>query len=154
VRRAKDNAIMINSSRKKYSDFYVFQTFFVTLWNKVYCIMDASVLLSKGYVNEVISDYVEVVDNIDEIIKQTGYKGKFIAKKMGLSESAFYQKKRNKSFTHTEMQQIVAMMDDDGEDDDAIESAYFMKILRDRENETPITLEELVARRNAKKQKQ
>jgi hypothetical protein len=93
------------------------------------------------------------VDNIDAIIKQTGYKEKFIAKKIGLSESTFYQKKRNKSFTHTEMQQIVAMMDDDGEDDDAIESAYFAKILRERENEPTVTLEELVAQRNAKKQK-
>ncbi|MDR1886857.1 MAG: hypothetical protein LBQ70_02970 [Prevotellaceae bacterium] len=115
--------------------------------------MSASVLLSKNYVNEVIGDYVEIVDNVDEIIKQTGYKGKFIAKKMGLPESTFYQKKRNRSFTHAEMQQIAALMDDDGEDDDAVELAYFAKALKERENEPTVTLEELVAQLDAKKQK-
>jgi predicted transcriptional regulator len=115
--------------------------------------MGASILLSKDYVNEVIGDYVEIVDNIDEIIKQTGYKGKFIAKKMGLPESTFYQKKRNRSFTHAEMQQIAALMDDDddGEDDDAVELAYFAKALKERENETPIPLDEFISQFNAKR---
>jgi hypothetical protein len=40
--------------------------------------------------------------------------------------------------------------DDDFEDDDAIEDAYFMKILKERENEATIPLDDLIARFNAK----
>jgi predicted transcriptional regulator len=75
--------------------------------------MDANILLSKSYVSEVVSDYQNVVCHVDEIIGQTGYKGKFIAKKLGLPASTFYQKKRRKSFSIKEMKQIVELMDED-----------------------------------------
>jgi hypothetical protein len=95
--------------------------------------MSVNISVSKSYANEIISDYVEIVGQVDSIIKQTGYKGNFIAKKMGLPTSTFYQKKRKKSFTYQEMQQLIALMDDD--DNEALEDKYFMKYFEERENE-------------------
>jgi predicted transcriptional regulator len=94
--------------------------------------MNTNVLLSKTYVNEIVSDYREIVNNVDEIIAQTGYKGKFIAQKLGIPESSFYQKKRMKTFSLNEIERIVDLMDEDDED---IEDEYFMKLYKERENE-------------------
>jgi predicted transcriptional regulator len=112
--------------------------------------MNVNISVSKTYANEVINDYVEIVGQVDSIIKQTGYKGKFIAKKMGLPESTFYQKKRKKTFTYQEMRQLIALMD---EDDDNLELEYFAKVLKERENETPVPLDEFIARFNAEREK-
>jgi hypothetical protein len=59
--------------------------------------MDTNILISKTYADEVVRDYAEIVEGVDAIIKQTGYKGRFIAKKLGLPESSFYQKKRKRA---------------------------------------------------------
>jgi predicted transcriptional regulator len=99
--------------------------------------MSTNVLLSKTYISEILNDYQEIVLKIDEIIAQTGYQGKFIAQKLGLPESTFYQKKRRKSFTLDEMKQLVELMDEE-EDDDDIEDEYFMKIYKEREHEEVI----------------
>jgi predicted XRE-type DNA-binding protein len=94
--------------------------------------MSTNILLSKDHISNVVNDYSKIVSQVDEIIAQTGYKGRFIAKKLGIPESSFYAKKRNKSFTLNEMLRLVDMMD---EDDDAIEDAYFMKIYEERKND-------------------
>jgi predicted transcriptional regulator len=111
--------------------------------------MSTSILLSKDYINEVISDYQEIVSQVDEIIKQTGYKGKFIAEKMGLPESTFYQKKRQKSFTFEEIKQLVELMDDE-EDDDALEDEYLLKLCKECENEEAIPFDDFVAQLRSK----
>jgi predicted transcriptional regulator len=105
-------------------------------------------LLSKYYVKEVVGDYSEIMSQINDILAQTGYKGKFIAKKLGIPESSFYQKKRKKSFSLKEMTQIVELMDDDDddfEDEDKLEDAYFRNNFKEREKESPIPLESLKA---------
>jgi predicted transcriptional regulator len=115
--------------------------------------MSTNISISKTYASEVISDYAEIVEKVDAIIKQTGYKGKFIAKKLGLPESSFYQKKREKTFTVKEMQQLVNLMNkEEDDDDDAIELAYFAPILKERENEIPIPLEDFISQYYAEKQ--
>jgi predicted transcriptional regulator len=98
--------------------------------------MNTDTLLSKDYVNEVIEDYGEIIHQVDKIIRQTGYKSSFIAKKLGLPESTFYLKKRNKTFTFIEMKRLVELMDD--EDDDEIEDAFFAKIHEERKNDPVI----------------
>jgi hypothetical protein len=50
-----------------------------------------------------------------------------------------------------EPKQAEPLTDNDAcEDDDAIEDAYFMKILKERENEATIPLDDIIARFNAK----
>ena len=112
--------------------------------------MDTNTLISKTYAKEVVCDYEEILGNVDSIIKQTGYKGRFIAKKLGLPESSFYQKKRKRAFTVKEMQQLVNLMDEENDD---IEDAYYAKLLDERKNEPVISLEEFMSRINAKRQK-
>jgi predicted transcriptional regulator len=99
-------------------------------------------LLSKCYVKEVVGDYSEIMSQINEILGQTGYKGKFIAKKLGIPESTFYQKKRRKTFSLKEMQQIVELMDDF--EDDEIEDEYFRNF-NERDNEGTLPLDALRA---------
>ncbi|MDR1594115.1 MAG: hypothetical protein LBS43_06470 [Prevotellaceae bacterium] len=94
--------------------------------------MDTSMSLSKSYVSEVVNNYCKVVGNVDAIIEQTGYKGKFIAKKMGIPESSYYVKKRNKSFTLSEILRLVDLMD---EDDDDLEDEYLLKLCAECEND-------------------
>jgi predicted transcriptional regulator len=115
--------------------------------------MEINITVSKSYANEVVSDYKEIVDQIDSIIKQTGYKGKYIAKKLGLPESTFYQKKRNKSFTHEEMGQIISLLEEEEDDDDAIENEFFIKLFKEREHDeiVPNGFETLKKIRNARR---
>jgi predicted transcriptional regulator len=94
--------------------------------------MDTNILLSKTYVSEIVRNYSKVVNNVDEIIAQTGYKGKFIAKKLGIPESSFYVKKRNRSFTLDEIIRLVDMMD---EDDAALEDEYLLKLCKECRND-------------------
>jgi hypothetical protein len=94
--------------------------------------MDANILLSKIYVSNIVNDYCKIVGNVDKIIAQTGYKERFIAEKLGISESLFYNKKRNKSFTLDEMVRLVDLMD---EDDDALGDEYLLKLCKECEND-------------------
>jgi hypothetical protein len=52
--------------------------------------MSTTVLFSKNYVNKVINDYKEITQQVNNILDQTGYKGKYVAQKLGLPESTFY----------------------------------------------------------------
>jgi hypothetical protein len=96
--------------------------------------MDTNIFLSKNYISEVVEDYGEVIRQVDTIIRQTGYKSSFIAKKLGLPESTFYLKKRKKTFTFAEMKRLVELMDED-EDDGDLEDRYLMNLYKGHENE-------------------
>ena len=75
--------------------------------------------MPKPYLLEVLSDYSEVENNIGVIIQSSGYKNQYIAQKLNLPLSTFYVKKKAKSFTSKEVEQIVRMLDDDDADDNA-----------------------------------
>jgi predicted transcriptional regulator len=107
-------------------------------------VMSTKVVLSKDYVKEIVDDYTEIVSHVNEIIGQTGYKGKVIAEKLGIPESSFYQKKRKKSFSLKEMQQIVELMDEEEDDDDEIEDEYFKKVYEERKDGENIDFEDLL----------
>ncbi|MDR2011214.1 MAG: hypothetical protein LBQ22_12115 [Bacteroidales bacterium] len=102
--------------------------------------MSTDVLLSKCYVKEVVNDYYDIVSRVNEILAQTGYEGKIVAQKLGIPESAFYRKKRRKSFSLKEMMQIVELMNEDGKD---IENEYFKRIYEERKDGKNITLDGL-----------
>jgi hypothetical protein len=102
--------------------------------------MDTNTTLSKTYASEMLNGYINIVENVNDIIDMTGYKGKYIAKKMGIPATTFYQKRRRKSFTTNEIKLLIDLMDDD---DDAIEDAFFMKISKERENDDCVSLDVL-----------
>ncbi|MDR3245378.1 MAG: hypothetical protein LBT50_02980 [Prevotellaceae bacterium] len=57
--------------------------------------------------------YFEAVDNLDLILKESGYKMAFIAKKLEIPISTFYLKKRQKSFTSQELRSIMNLIEID-----------------------------------------
>ncbi|MDR2011213.1 MAG: hypothetical protein LBQ22_12110, partial [Bacteroidales bacterium] len=65
--------------------------------------MNTSIALSKDYLNEVVSNYQELMNHIDEIIALSGYRKESVAEKLGLSKSDFYRKEHNKSFNLEEI---------------------------------------------------
>ena len=69
--------------------------------------------MPKPYLLEVLDDYLEVENNIVEIIKSTGYKNEFIAQKLNMPISTYYTKRRTKTFAAKEVKQIIKMMYDE-----------------------------------------
>jgi hypothetical protein len=67
----------------------------------------------KPYLLDLLEDYSEVENNIGYIIQDTGYKNQFIADKLKLPISTYYEKKRKKTFSSKEVFQIVRMLDDE-----------------------------------------
>ena len=94
----------------------------------------------KPVLETVLDDYKTVVDNIDGIIKGTGYKMDFIARKMDMPISTFYMKKRTRTFTYNEVTQIVGMLDDD----ESVENAYLLELAESRLNDETVGIDELL----------
>jgi predicted transcriptional regulator len=71
-----------------------------------------------GYIQDVIYDYKGVKSMMSKVIDNSGYKTSYLIKQLNMSRSAFYNKKRNNSFSLEEIEKIVSLMKYD-EDDDA-----------------------------------
>ncbi len=95
---------------------------------------------AKPMLQEVIEDYTQIVNNIGGIIRESGYKSNFIAKKLRLPMSTFYLKKRTKTFTLDEVTQIVGMLDDD----DAMENEYLIELAESRIGGETVSLSDLI----------
>jgi hypothetical protein len=59
---------------------------------------------------EVVNDYKTIVNNINVMIKKSGYKPSFIADSLKLSRSAFYTKRRTNTFTIDEVDKIIELL--------------------------------------------
>lgn len=56
---------------------------------------------------QIISNYKSLVEEIDQIISKSPLKIEFLAKKLGLGRTSFYNKRRNKSFSLREMEMLI-----------------------------------------------
>jgi predicted transcriptional regulator len=81
--------------------------------------------------DEVLSDYFEVIENVDLILKESGYKTSYVAKKLNMPPSTFYLKKKQRSFTPQELRTLVDIIDVD-DDDDPEYLAYEKQIIESR----------------------
>jgi predicted transcriptional regulator len=81
--------------------------------------------------DEVLTDYFSVIENVDMIIKESGYKTSYVAKKLNMRPSTFYLKKRQRSFTPQELRCLVNIIDVD-DDDDLEYLAYERQIIESR----------------------
>ena len=95
--------------------------------------------IHKPVLQKIIGDYALITSNIGGIIKETGYKTNFIAKKLQLPRTTFYHKKRTKSFTLEEVTQIVGMLDDN----EKLENEYLIKLAESRLGEETVPLEDI-----------
>jgi predicted transcriptional regulator len=94
---------------------------------------------SKPVLMSVLNEYNGIVENIAMIIKESGVKAKYIAKRLDIPESTFYHKKRNKTFSFPEVKKIVELLDDD----EAAEDAIFIEMAKSRMQEEDSTMDEL-----------
>ena len=101
----------------------------------------AKIGMPKPYLVDLLEEYIQVEKKIGDIIKSTGYKNDFIAKKLKLPISTYYTKKRTKSFTAKEVFQIVRMLDDDDADD----NAALLELAKSRMDDDEISADEFIS---------
>lgn len=58
-----------------------------------------------------IKNYIEISNSIDEILKNSPFKLKYIIEKTGISEPTFFRKMREKKFTADELLKIAEVVD-------------------------------------------
>lgn len=58
-----------------------------------------------------IQKYIEISNSIDEILKNSPFKLKYIIEKSGISEPTFFRKMREKRFTADELLKIAEVVD-------------------------------------------
>jgi len=101
--------------------------------------------MSKPVLQEFVSGYSQIIDNIGGIIKETGYRTDYVAKRLRMPISTFYLKKRTKTFTLSEVSQIIGMLDDD----EQLENDYLLQLAKTRmieeNDDETITGDELIA---------
>jgi hypothetical protein len=69
--------------------------------------------LTKAAIIKVVDDYAAIMDAVPDIIKQSGYRVDYIAKKLHMPKSTFYARKKKRAFFVEDMQKIAALIDDD-----------------------------------------
>ena len=86
---------------------------------------------------EVIHQYQIIKERITHLLDISGYRNDYIAKKIGMSPSAFAVKKQRKSWTDKEVQEIIEVITHPNED---VEEYIMMEIMRGRDSEPDLTM--------------
>ncbi len=61
-------------------------------------------------ITETIKNYKIITDNIDSLIKASGYKITWIEDQMGMNRISFYHKRKNNKFTLNEIERLVSII--------------------------------------------
>jgi hypothetical protein len=69
--------------------------------------------ITKEIATKVVNDYAAIMDAVPEIIKQSGYKVEYVAKKLCIPKSTFYSRRKKKAFFVDDMKKLVALMDNE-----------------------------------------
>jgi len=96
--------------------------------------------IPKPLLQKVIGEYAQLVDNLGGIIRETGYKQNFIARKLSMPISTFYLKKRTSTFTLDEVTQIVDLLDEDVD----IENKYLIDLAESRWDEENMSFDDMM----------
>ncbi|MDR3094648.1 MAG: hypothetical protein LBU62_08430 [Bacteroidales bacterium] len=100
-----------------------------------------SAIMSKPVLMEVVKEYGLLLDSMPVIIKESGYKAIYLAKRLDMPITTFHHKKRKKTFTYPEVQRIIQMLNDD----DELEDAYFREMAESRANDEVCSFESLMS---------
>lgn len=87
---------------------------------------------------EIVSNYENLVENIGQLIKVSGYRNDFIAKKLGITNVNFSAKKNRKSFTLEEIKKIVSVIDNED-----VEDFLMVKEMDARKDDETVSHDEL-----------
>ncbi|MGJ7032892.1 hypothetical protein [Niabella hirudinis] len=88
---------------------------------------------------QIIDQYRLIKENIPKLLDISGYRNDFIAKKIGLSASAFAVKKQRQSWTDKEVKDIVEAITGVNED---VEDYVMLEIMRSRKSEETLSLDD------------
>jgi hypothetical protein len=88
----------------------------------------------KSYAVEVLNDYAEIVEGIPQIIKDAGYRVEYVARRLKMPRSSFYAKRKTKSFSLSEVREIVGMMHESDEIEDRYLSEHAKIRMADKTN--------------------
>ena len=90
---------------------------------------------------EVIKDYKSIVENIDALIKASGYRTNYVYEQMGMDKASFYYKKKRKKFTIEEIENLVNIIKADD-----LEDKILLKMSLEAEKEEgTLTLKEALS---------
>jgi hypothetical protein len=88
--------------------------------------------------SEIASNYKAVVNSISDIIQASGYRNDYIAQKIGLTPANFTLKKKRGTLSVNEVESILRIIENED-----VEDFIMMEIMRARQDEPTITLEQL-----------
>lgn len=85
----------------------------------------------------ILNQYRVIKENIGDIIKASGYRNDYIARKLGISPQSFAAKKQRNSWNDKEIEKVLEIVDNEDSED------YIMlQIMRSLEDEETVSLEE------------
>lgn len=85
----------------------------------------------------VLNQYRTIKNNLGDIIKVSGYRNDYIARKLGISPQSFAAKKQRNSWKDDEIERVLEIVDNEDSED-----YILLQIMRSLEDEAPISLEE------------
>jgi len=88
----------------------------------------------------VFKEYSAIKDNIASILKASGYRNEYVARKIGLSAANFATKKQRGNWTEKELEKIVEVITEPNED---AEDAIILEIMRSRKDEPVVPINEM-----------
>ncbi|MGN6247199.1 MAG: hypothetical protein ACTHNG_02520 [Ginsengibacter sp.] len=85
----------------------------------------------------IVQQYRAIKNNLGEIIKVSGYRNDYIAKKIGMSPQNFAAKKQRNSWNDEEIEKVLAVIDNEDAEDYVL-----LQLMKSLEDEETISLEE------------
>lgn len=85
----------------------------------------------------VVSQYRIIKNNLSEIIKVSGYRNDYIARKLGISPQSFTVKKQRNSWNDEEVEKVLEIVDNEDSQD-----FILVQLMRSLEGEETLTLKE------------
>lgn len=85
----------------------------------------------------VVSQYRIIKNNLSEIIKVSGYRNDYIARKLGISPQSFTVKKQRNSWNDEEIEKVLEIVDNEDSQD-----FILVQLMRSLEGEETLTLKE------------
>lgn len=85
----------------------------------------------------IINQYRTIKKNLGEIIKVSGYRNDYVAKKIGMSPQSFAAKKQRNSWNDEEIEKVLAVIDNEDSED-----YILLQLMRSAKDEETISLEE------------
>lgn len=88
----------------------------------------------------IFQEYNAIKDNIASILKASGYRNEYVARKIGLSPANFATKKQRGNWTEKELAKIVEVITEPNED---AEDAIMVEVMRSRKDDPIVSMEEM-----------